>query len=61
MSCPGDPNYFIVDCIGVESEGKVFVLALCRHCDDFKVHEVTVSKAGSPIRLLREEKNANKE
>lgn len=55
--CEGQHNIFVADVIGVESEGHVFVLALCRHCDEFNVHKVEVATPGSPIRLLMEAKN----
>jgi hypothetical protein len=58
--CGGEHNFYVAEVIGVETEGSVFVLALCRHCDKFAVHEVKVSSPGAPIRLLREE-SQNKE
>lgn len=57
---PGNHNYFIAEAVGVEAEGKVFVLALCRSCGDFLSRDVTVSQKGATLRLLREEKT-NKE
>ena len=53
--CNGDHNIFVAEVVGVESEGKVFVLALCRLCDLFNVHEVVVSQPGRQLRLLRQE------
>jgi len=54
--CTGEHDLFVVDCVGVEAEGKVVVLAICRHCGELRSHEVVVSKSGSPLRLLNEEK-----
>lgn len=59
--CVGEHNIFIAEVIGVQKEGKVFVLALCRSCDLFAVHEVQVSKPGADIRLLLQESKQNKE
>jgi hypothetical protein len=54
--CSGQHDLFVVDCVGVEAEGKVVVLAICRHCGELRSHEVLVSKINAPLRLLNEEK-----
>lgn len=59
--CNGEHNLFVAEVVGVETEGKVFVLALCRHCGLLSKHEIQVSMPGEPIRLLREENKQNKE
>jgi hypothetical protein len=59
--CRGEHNIFIAEVVGVPKEGKVYVLALCRSCDLFAVHEAQVSKPGAEIRLLHEESKQNKE
>lgn len=55
-TCSGEHRFFAVETVGVESEGKVHVLALCTACGDFIDRAVTVSSPGSAIRLLNEEK-----
>jgi hypothetical protein len=52
----GRHHYFVPEVVAVPSEGKVFVLAICTECNDFKAHEAIVARPGSTIRLLKEEK-----
>jgi hypothetical protein len=56
MSCQGEHRFFCAEVIGVESEGKVFVLAICTSCGELKNHAVQVGQKGAPIRMLQEEK-----
>ena len=55
-SCTGEHRYFVCEVIGVESEGKVFLLALCTACGDAFCKEFIVASPTQAIRLMKEEK-----
>ena len=59
--CDGQHRFFVADVVGVEQEGKVFVLVVCTQCGEFKAHEQAVGRNGSQIRLLKQENKQNKE
>jgi hypothetical protein len=54
--CYGGHRFFCAEVVGSESEGKVFVLAICTACGELKNHVVQVGAKGQAIRLLKEEK-----
>ena len=54
--CYGGHRYFCAEVVGNESEGKVFVLAICTSCGELKNHVVEVGAKEKSIRLLGEEK-----
>lgn len=54
--CVGEHDLFVIDCIAVESEGKVVVAVVCRHCGKIDFHEHIVALKNAPLRLLNEEK-----
>lgn len=58
--CKGEHEIFVVECVGLEAEGKVVVLSICRLCGELFCHEKQVAKPSTPLRLLREEKGNNK-
>lgn len=58
-SCNELHRYFVAECVGVEAEGKVFVIAICTSCGHTFAKEFQVSKPGTPLRMLKEEKQTN--
>lgn len=54
--CCEYPKFFFCECVGVESEGTVSVIMACTNCGTAKATKITVSQAGSKMRLLFEEK-----
>lgn len=54
--CDGMHELYVAECVGVESEGKIIVITVCRHCDKVSFHEHIVSASRAPIRLMKEEK-----
>jgi len=55
--CQGTHHFYIAEVVGVEAEGKVFVLLVCTACGGVICKDFTVSKGIGPLRLLREEKH----
>lgn len=55
LKCLGEHRFFIAEVVGVEASGKVFVLAVCTNCGEFRDHELDTRAAGSPMRLLHQE------
>jgi hypothetical protein len=56
LDCSGNHTFFVAEVIGVESEGKVYLLYLCTSCGDSFCKDFKVATPGVPIRLIREEK-----
>lgn len=54
--CNGNHRIFCAEVVGIESEGKVLVINVCTSCEQVNVHEYKVSAPGTPLRLLKEEK-----
>jgi hypothetical protein len=54
-SCSGDHEIYVAEVIGVESEGKVVVILVCRRCADVTFHEKQIASVSGPLRLLKEE------
>jgi hypothetical protein len=55
--CTADHSYFVCEVVGVETEGKVFLIYLCTRCGDAVCRPFAVSTPGNAIRLMREEKH----
>jgi hypothetical protein len=49
-------RYFVAETVGVETEGKVFVLVVCTACGDGQAKEFKLTTKAVPLRLLLEEK-----
>jgi hypothetical protein len=56
LECVGNHTFFVAEVIGVEAEGKVYLLYLCTSCGESICKEFKVANPGSPVRLMREEK-----
>lgn len=54
-TCNGQHRFYVAEVIGVESEGKVYLLTLCTSCGAAFCKEFQVSKTPGKIRLLLEE------
>jgi hypothetical protein len=54
--CNLDHTFFVAEVVGVETEGKVYLIYLCTSCGEAICKEFKVSNPGSPLRLMREEK-----
>lgn len=54
--CNGEHRFHVATDGVVESEGKVFVIALCLHCGVGVKHEHVVAKPTSNIVLTQKEK-----
>lgn len=59
-NCTLDHSFYVADVVGVEAEGKVFLLYLCTRCGDAYCKEFKVGNPGNPLRLMREEKHKQK-
>ncbi len=53
--CGGQHHFYVAQVIGIESEGRVVTITVCTSCGEFRHDELTVSKEGSPLRLLIDE------
>jgi hypothetical protein len=58
--CMAAHSYFVAEVVGVEAEGKVYMLYLCTSCGDAHCREFTVAKPGASLRLMKEEKQKEK-
>lgn len=58
--CSNDHSYFVADVVGVEAEGKVYLIYLCTGCGEAVSKEFKVATPGSEVRLMREERNAKR-
>lgn len=47
--CNGEHRFFACDLVGVEAEGKVFVILACTACGEVRTTELTVSAPGAQI------------
>lgn len=56
VRCEGTHDIYVAEVVGVESEGKVVVITVCRGCDTVNFHEHKVTENPGPLRLLQEEK-----
>ena len=54
--CTGDHRIFVAEVVGIETEGKVVVITVCTQCGTINFEEKQVSHAGSPLRMLKDEK-----
>lgn len=54
-SCVGEHELYVAEVVGVESEGKLIVITVCRHCDRVTFHEHLVSPNAN-LRFVKEEK-----
>jgi len=54
--CTANHTFFVAEVVGVEAEGKVYLLYLCTSCGEAICKEFKVSNPGTPLRLMREEK-----
>ncbi len=61
MNCEDGPrhHFFVAECVGVESEGMIYVLIVCTSCGESLAKAHKVAQPGSPLRLLLEEKKTN--
>lgn len=55
-NCTANHSYYVAEVVGVEKEGKVYVLAICTACGDARCADFKVAEPNSNIRLLKEEK-----
>lgn len=56
QQCSQDHSYFVAEVIGVESEGKAYLIYLCTGCGEAISKEFKVATPGNTLRLMREEK-----
>lgn len=56
VECCDNPRFYFCECVGVEAEGTVSVIALCTTCGAAKATRITVAQGPSQIRLLSEER-----
>lgn len=54
--CSQDHSYFVAEVVGVEEEGKVYLIYLCTGCGEAISKEFKVATPGLALRLMREEK-----
>lgn len=54
IKCSGDHEIYVAEVVMVESEGKIVVCTVCRHCDTVNFHEKVVAK--SPASLVSTKK-----
>lgn len=54
--CIGEHAFFVAEVCGVELEGTLVVVQVCRQCGKVVFTEQKVASPGTPLRLLREEK-----
>lgn len=55
-NCFGEHRFFVAEVVANQSEGTVFVLAICTACGELKSHKITVGHPGDSTRLFLEEK-----
>lgn len=51
--CDGQHRFFVVDVVGVEAEGRIYIPIVCTACGEFRHNEISVGRG--QIRLLKEE------
>jgi hypothetical protein len=54
--CTANHTFFVAEVVGVEAEGKVYLIYLCTSCGEAISKEFRVANPGAPLRLMREEK-----
>lgn len=55
-NCTGDHELYVAEVIGVEAEGTVTVITVCRHCDQVEFHTKQISQGHGSLRMLKSEK-----
>jgi len=55
--CYGEHEIYVAEVVGVQAEGKVVVITVCRHCDSVQFHEHQVAKAHVPFTLIKGNEN----
>lgn len=56
--CFGEHRFFVAEVVANQSEGTVFVLAICTACGELKSHKTIVGHPGDSTRLFLEEKRS---
>lgn len=52
--CSGQHELYVAEVVAVETEGKLVVITVCRHCDKVTFHEKIVATRHSPMLLIKE-------
>lgn len=55
-NCGGGHELYVAEVVGVELEGTVTVITVCRHCDQVNFHSKQISSGHTPLRMLKTEK-----
>jgi hypothetical protein len=58
--CVGDHEIYVAEVVGVEAEGTVTVITVCRRCDSVNFHTKKLAENKVPLRMLKEEANSKK-
>lgn len=56
IKCSGDHEIYVAEVVMVESEGKIVVCTVCRHCDTVNFHEKVVAKSPALLVATKKEK-----
>jgi|GEM_PF-4730322 len=55
--CLGEHEIYVAEVVAVESEGKLVVVTVCRHCDAVNFHEKQIARSHAPMQLIKENTN----
>lgn len=55
-TCGGKHQIYVAEVVYVQSEGKLWVVTVCRDCDNVNFHEKQIAKPHIPATLMKNEK-----
>lgn len=55
-SCQGSHAIYVAEVVGVEAEGTVTVITVCKHCSNVEFHTKQIAQGPSSLRMLKAEK-----